>query len=60
MSSFNFQIFEDSGNDPIKHFSVRLTINKKAVSKGRGPSKKKAEEQAAKRAFFALQEKIDA
>ena len=58
--TFNFQIFEDSGNDPVRHFSVKLSINKKVVSKGRGPSKKKAEEQAAKRAFFALQEKIDA
>ena len=58
--TFNFQIFEDSGNDPVRHFSVKLSINKKIISKGRGPSKKKAEEQAAKRAFFALQEKIDA
>src|SRR6056300_1277205 len=58
--TFNFQIFEDSGNDPVRHFSVKLSINKKMVSKGRGPSKKKAEEQAAKRAFFALQDKIDA
>lgn len=57
--TFNFQIFEDSGNDAVKHFSVRLFIDKKPVAKGRAPSKKKAEEQAAQRAFYALQGKID-
>lgn len=56
--TFNFQIYEDSGNDPIKHFSVKLFIEKQMVSKGRATSKKKAEEQAAKRGFFVLQEKI--
>jgi len=56
--SFNFQIYEDSGNDPVKHFSVKLSVDKQVVSKGRATSKKKAEEHAAKRAYFVLQEKM--
>ena len=56
--AFNFQVYEDSGNDPIKHFSVRLFIDKQVVAKGRATSKKKAEENASKRAFFVLQEKM--
>jgi len=56
--AFNFQIYEDSGNDPIKHFSVKLLIEKQVVAKGRATSKKKAEENASKRAFFVLQEKM--
>lgn len=56
--AFNFQVYEDSGNDPVKHFSVKLSVEKQIVSKGRATSKKKAEEQAAKRGFFALQEKM--
>jgi ribonuclease-3 len=56
--AFNFQVYEDSGNDPIKHFSVKLFIDKQVVAKGRATSKKKAEENASKRAFFVLQEKM--
>ena len=47
--------FEDSGNDPIKHFSVKLSIDDKIISKARDTSKKKAEEKASKRAFFMFQ-----
>ncbi len=56
--SFNFQVYEDSGNDPVTHFSVKLSVNKQPISKGRATSKKKAEEQAAKRAYYVLQEKM--
>ncbi|MEJ6546565.1 MAG: ribonuclease III [Flavobacteriaceae bacterium] len=56
--AFNFQVYEDSGNDPIKHFSVKLFIDKQMVAKGRATSKKKTEENASKRAFFVLQEKM--
>ena len=56
--TFNFQVYEDSGNDPVTHFSVKLSVNKKPISKGRATSKKKAEEQAAKRAYYVLQEKM--
>lgn len=56
--NFDFQVYEDTGNDELKHFSVKLTINDKIVSKARATSKKKAEEKAAKRAFFAFQKQI--
>jgi len=55
---FEFDVYEDSGNDPIKHFSVKLYIDGNIVSKGRATSKKKAEEIAAKRAFFVFQKEI--
>jgi len=51
-------VYEDTGKDELKHFSVKLTINNKVVSKARATSKKKAEEKASKRAFFALQNQI--
>ncbi len=57
--SFHYDVYEDNGNDLIKHFAVKLSIEKKLVSKARGTSKKKAEETASKRAYFALQSKID-
>lgn len=52
---FDYNVYEDSGNDNVKHFSVKLSIDNKLISKGRATSKKKAEEKASKRAFFALQ-----
>ncbi|MBU2937934.1 ribonuclease III [Lacinutrix sp. C3R15] len=56
--NFNYDVYEDSGNDNIRHFSVKLSIDKKVISKARATSKKKAEEKASKRAFFALQKQI--
>jgi ribonuclease-3 len=55
---FNFEAYEDTGNDSTKHFSVKLTFDNKIVAKGRSTSKKKAEEIAAKRAYFAYQKEI--
>lgn len=56
---FFFNTYEDTGNDALKHFAVKLTINSKVISKARATSKKKAEEAAAKRAYFALQDQIN-
>jgi ribonuclease-3 len=56
--TFNYHVYEDSGNDPMRHFSVKLSVNNKVVAKARATSKKKAEEKASKRAFFAFQTKI--
>jgi ribonuclease-3 len=55
---FDYHVYEDTGNDDLKHFSVRLSIDNKVVAKARATSKKKAEEKASKRAFFAFQNKI--
>ena len=56
---FLFDTYEDDGNDDLKHFAVKLYINKKLISKARATSKKKAEESASKRAYYAMQDKID-
>ena len=56
---FKFSVYEDTGNDTLKHFGVKLTLDNKLVGKARATSKKKAEEQAAKRAYYKLQEAID-
>jgi ribonuclease-3 len=56
--TFNYNVYEDTGNDDLKHFSVKLSIDDKVIAKARATSKKKAEEKASKRAFFAFQNKI--
>ncbi|MGF1559160.1 MAG: ribonuclease III [Flavobacteriaceae bacterium] len=56
--SFNYSVYEDTGNDSLKHFAVKLTIGGNIVAKARATSKKKAEERASKRAYFALQDKM--
>lgn len=56
---FDYNVYEDTGNDNMKHFSVKLSIDGKVVAKARATSKKKAEEKASKRAFFAFQNRIN-
>lgn len=53
--TFNYQVYDDTGNDELRHFSVKLSIDDKVVAKARATSKKKAEEKASKRAFFVFQ-----
>lgn len=55
---FEFNVYEDTGFNEIRHFAVKLSIDKRVVAKARATSKKKAEEKASKRAFFALQDKM--
>jgi len=57
-NTFDYDVYEDDGKDELKHFSVKLSINDKVVAKARATSKKKAEEKASKRAFFAFQRQI--
>ena len=56
---FKFNIYEDNGNDTLKHFAVKLKLGERIVSKARATSKKKAEEIAAKRAYYKLKKRID-
>lgn len=56
---FDYEVYEDTGNDELKHFAVKLRINERVVAKARATSKKKAEEKASKRAYYALQNKIE-
>jgi ribonuclease-3 len=57
---FLFEIAEEKTQESQKHFSVKLYFDQVIVGKARATSKKKAEELAAKRAFYAFQEKISA
>jgi len=56
--SFKFNVYEDTGNDPLKHFAVNLQLEHNTVAKARATSKKKAEERAAKRAYYKLQKQM--
>jgi len=55
---FHYHTYEDTGVNEIKHFSVKLSIDDRVLAKARATSKKKAEEKASKRAFFALQDRM--
>lgn len=57
--TFHYDVYEDTGKDELKHFAVKLTINERVMAKARATSKKKAEEKASKRAYFALQSRIE-
>lgn len=57
--SFKFESFEDTGQDSVKHFAVKLYIDEKIIAKARATSKKKAEEIASKRAFYVYQREIE-
>jgi ribonuclease-3 len=56
---FQFETYEDNGINGERFFGVKLTIDDRVVGKARATSKKKAEEKAAQRAYFAFQNKID-
>lgn len=49
---------EDAGRETTQHFAVKLFIDDELLAKARSTSKKKAEEKAARRAYFALQDKV--
>jgi ribonuclease-3 len=56
---FYYDIYEDNGIDGTRFFGVKLSIDGKVIAKARATSKKKAEEKASQRTYFALQEKMD-
>jgi len=56
---YDINTYEDSGNEPVKHFSVKISIDDVQIAKGRATSKKKAEEQASKRVYFTFQKQIE-
>jgi len=57
--TFHYDVYEDNGISGERLFGVKLSIDNKVVAKARATSKKKAEEKASQRAYFAFQEKID-
>ena len=56
---FHFDIFEDNDSSGERLFGVKFSIDDKVIAKARASSKKKAEEKACQRAYFAFQNKID-
>ena len=56
---YNIETYEDTGNESVKHFSVKISIDGEQIAKGRATSKKKAEEQASKRVYFTFQKQIE-
>ncbi|SHI81224.1 ribonuclease III [Flavobacterium haoranii] len=57
--TFQFETFEDNGTEEQKYFGVKLHIDQKVIARARATSKKKAEEKASQRAYFALQAQIE-
>lgn len=57
--TFQFDVFEDNGNEGVKYFGVKLKIDNKIIARARATSKKKAEEKASQRAYFAFQEQMN-
>jgi len=57
--SFYYDVYEDNAITGERLFGVKLSIDQKIVAKARATSKKKAEEKASQRAYFAFQNKID-
>jgi len=57
--SISFKVSEENTKEKTKHFTVQLLIDQKVIAKGRAPSKKKAEEIAAKRGYYSFQNKIE-
>jgi len=52
-----YQIVEESGQAHKKTFRIALVLKGKKISEGEGSSKKEAEQNAAREAFFCLKEK---
>ena len=57
--TFHFDVFEDNDITGERLFGVKFSIDDKVIAKARASSKKKAEEKASQRAYFAFQDKID-
>jgi len=57
--TFHFDVFEDNDSSGERLFGVKFSVDGKVISKARAVSKKKAEEKACQRAYFAFQDKID-
>ena len=56
--SFHYDVYEDNGIDGQRLYGVKLSIDNKVIAKARATSKKKAEEKASQRGFFAFQDQI--
>jgi ribonuclease-3 len=50
-----FKVLQIHGNQRFKEFVVELEVNGEPIAQGKGPTKKKAEQEAAKNASDQLQ-----
>jgi len=55
----SFNTFEEENAEDLTVFVSVVRMNDKVIAKGRGTSKKRAEENASKRAFYFLQKKME-
>ncbi len=51
---FKYNIYEDTGNDPLKHFAVKFSIDGKVMAKARATSKKKEQKKRLQKELFLL------
>ena len=58
-NTLRFNTFEEQNAEDLQVFVSVIRLNDKVIAKGRGTSKKKAEESASKRAYYMLQKKMD-
>lgn len=58
-NKINFNTFEEDNAEDLVVFVSVVRLNEKVIAKGRGTSKKKAEENASKRAYYFLQSKME-
>lgn len=57
--TFHFETINEINLQGERFFAVKFSIDNKVIAKARATSKKKAEEKACQRAYFAYQNKID-
>ena len=58
-NTLRFNTFEEQNAEDLQVFVSVIRLNDKVIAKGRGTSKKKAEESASKRAYYTLQKKME-
>lgn len=58
-NKISFNTFEEDNAEDLIVFVSVVRLNEKVISKGRGTSKKKAEENASRRAFYFLQNQME-
>jgi ribonuclease-3 len=56
---YKYESYEDTGNNNLKHFGVKLWVNSEIAGKARATSKKKAEEIASRRAYYKFQNRFE-
>jgi ribonuclease-3 len=57
--TYNYELFDDTGNESQKHHGARLFVNGRVVAKARETSKKRAVEKASQRAYYMYQDQIN-